>query len=53
MVDLVCQGISKQPSAHYDPFYVENGIVDPLKIINRWRDVYGKMKDMGLKSLVA
>lgn len=34
--------------AHYDPFYVENGIVDPLKIINRWHDVYGKMKDMGL-----
>ena len=33
---------------YYDPFYIENGIVDPLKIINRWHEVYGKMKDIGL-----
>ncbi|MGD2142732.1 MAG: MEDS domain-containing protein [Candidatus Bathyarchaeota archaeon] len=32
---------------YYDPFYIENGIVDPLKIINHWQNIYGKMKELG------
>lgn len=33
---------------NYDPFYIENGTVDPLKIINRWHETFSEMKSRGL-----
>ena len=32
----------------YDPFYIENGTVDPLRIINRWHEIFSEMKGRGL-----
>ena len=32
----------------YDPFYIDNGDVDPLRIINQWQEIYEEMKKKGL-----
>ena len=33
---------------YYDPFYFENGEVEPLKVINKWHGVLAEMNKMGL-----
>jgi len=32
----------------YDPFYIENGNVEPLKVINKWQDILEGMNEKGL-----
>ena len=32
----------------YDPFYIKNGVVDPLRIINQWQEIYAEMEKKGL-----
>jgi len=33
---------------YYDPFYIENDQVDPLKILNGWKEVLAGMNEIGL-----
>jgi hypothetical protein len=33
---------------YYDPFYIENGDVDSLKVINKWHEILAEMNRMGL-----
>ncbi len=33
---------------YYDPFYIENGNVEPLKVINKWHVILAEMNQMGL-----
>jgi hypothetical protein len=33
---------------YYDPFYIENGQVDPLKVINKWHGILEGMNEKGL-----
>ena len=33
---------------YYDQWYIENGTVEPLRIINRWREAHAAMEEMGL-----
>jgi hypothetical protein len=33
---------------YYDPFYIENGNVEPLIVLNKWHEVFAKMKKMSL-----
>ena len=32
----------------YDPFYIKKGVVDPLRIINQWQEIYAEMEKKGL-----
>jgi hypothetical protein len=33
---------------YYDPFYIENGNVEPLKVINKWHVILAEMNKRGL-----
>ena len=33
---------------NYDPFYIKSGVVDPLRIINQWQEIYAEMEKKGL-----
>jgi hypothetical protein len=42
------EGSGKLIIKYYDPFYIENGQVDPLKIINKWHEILAGMNEKGL-----
>jgi len=42
------EGSGKLLIKYYDPFYIENGQVDPLKIINKWHGILAEMDRKGL-----
>jgi len=42
------EGSEKLLIKNYDPFYIENGQVDPLKIINKWHGILAEMNRKGL-----
>jgi len=33
---------------YYDPFYIENNEVNPIKIINKWQEIFSEMNKRGL-----
>ena len=41
------EGSGKLMIKYYDPFYIENGSCEPLKIVNKWHGILAEMKGKG------
>ncbi len=41
------EGSGKLMIKYYDPFYIENGSWEPLKVINKWHGVLAEMNGKG------
>ena len=42
------EGSGKLRIKYYDPFYIEKGNIEPLKIIKKWNGFLAERNDMGL-----